>query len=106
VTIAEFLLARINEDEAVVEKWPRDARAGIAPNGRLWQDQYGHPVWQARARVLAECEAKRRIVEEFAALTPIPYDIAEGIYGAMRHCVQVLALPYADHPDFREEWRL
>ena len=52
------------------------------------------------ARVLAECEAKRRIVENHLRHEP-----GQGGYGASRHAVRLLSAVYADHPDFREEWR-
>jgi hypothetical protein len=44
------------------------------------------------ARVLAECAAKRRIVEMYAGQHGQPY------------VLHFLALPYADHPDYRQEW--
>jgi hypothetical protein len=50
------------------------------------------------ARVLAECEAKRRIVDSEGS----PY--VEGHVPATR-TLRFLALPYADHPDYRQEWK-
>ena len=50
------------------------------------------------ARVLAECQAKRRIVERYA------YLYEHGDSGDMRWALPLLALPYADHPDHRQEW--
>lgn len=44
------------------------------------------------ARVLAECRAKRRLVEELGAFRR----------GA---ALRLLAMPYADHPDYRQEWK-
>ena len=55
------------------------------------------------ARVLAECEAKRRIV---ADCRHIQEATSWGLLE--RHAewtVRVLALPHADHPDYRDEWR-
>lgn len=84
MTLADFLLARIAEDEA-----------GVIPE---WQ--FGTP-----SRVLAECDAKRQIVDmcgyhlEFSGdVTPASDDLATAT-------LHFLALPYADHPDYREEWR-
>jgi hypothetical protein len=62
------------------------------------------------ARVLAECEAKRRIVEEWdaahrVALASPQYSYDEGIATGLLAALYALALPYADHPDYREEWR-
>jgi hypothetical protein len=41
-------------------------------------------------RVLAECRAKRQVLEAC---------------GDDEQVLRCLALPYADHPDYREEWR-
>jgi hypothetical protein len=69
------------------------------------------------ARVLAECEAKRRIVaihardygHECPGEGEDPIMIPAGWYGSdgCRDCdvLRLLALPYASHPDYREEWR-
>lgn len=46
------------------------------------------------ARILAECEAKRAIVA---------YDHVD--LATYIDMTRLLALPYADHPDYREEWR-
>ena len=64
------------------------------------------------ARVLAECEAKRRIVVDLHR----PVTDGEGDWfcdmletGAESNwpceTIRLLALPYADHSDYREEWR-
>lgn len=93
LTLTEFLLARIAEDEVT-------ARTALVVDGRqVWQVQdwieldnevLAHTDRHDPHRVLAECEAKRRIVNIVPDL--------QGVLGA-------LALPYANHPDFREEWR-
>jgi hypothetical protein len=51
-------------------------------------------------RLLAECEAKRRIVEEIEG-TRAPATYTTRLLTILMH----LALPYADHPDYRDEWR-
>jgi hypothetical protein len=68
------------------------------------------------ARVLAECEAKRRIVEAADEATGLdmtvdserlvgPRDlVADPYLGDVM--LRLLAMPYADHPDYAEEWRL
>lgn len=80
-TLTDFLLARIAEDEADVA----DPAAALhyAPD-----------------RVLAECEAKRRIVERHSGCDEVSY-------GDTSTCPDArdLALPYADHPDYRPEWK-
>jgi hypothetical protein len=107
-----FLKARLDEDVKVA----RDAT--------FWTG--GVPEWTARAepdwvhiarhdpaRVLAEVEAKRRIIDraEFVANHGPArdhvraLDMTTGASAALRDVLRLLALPYADHPAYREEWR-
>ena len=82
MSITAFLLARFNEDEA----WQREhAHFHEAP-------EYVPPWWK---RVDREIEAKRRIVA-FARHLPSVY---------ARSVMEPMAMPYSDHPDYRDEWR-
>jgi hypothetical protein len=80
-TLTEFLLARIAEDEA-------RARTG---------------------RDIRECEAKRRIVDRHSG-TDAPCSYCTDAYGdsAEGPCPDPmdLAAVYADHPDYRDKWRV
>jgi hypothetical protein len=91
--LIEFLLARIAEDEAVAQSIGLDPRSVFRRYGGStvrWIAAAGERPWvDARSRVLAECEAKRRIVTECGWVT----------------VMQLLALPYAGHPDYRQEWK-
>ena len=104
MTLTEFLLARIAEDAAEANK-----AGSFTPWDRPYErDNYGHLTVQP-ARVLAECEAKRRIVE-LASQYVQPSDAHDpGFNGGANHvgynALRTLAAVYADHPDFREEWR-
>lgn len=81
MTITEFLTARLDEDEAVA------MGASSHPDPAAYaRDNYGH-LWIEPSRLLAEVEAKRRVLHRF------------GFY-----VERLLALPYADHPDFQKEW--
>lgn len=52
------------------------------------------------ARVLAEVDAKRQMIDECAVT------ISQGLsVGLAETMLAMLALPYADHPAYREEWR-
>jgi len=119
--LPHFLLARIAEDEAVARacvgpEWTSGLPATIHPDPTTYRTvvrQVGHVCGSiiavdaehiARhdpARVLAECEAKRRIVDSYRYLTADP----ELRMQAWTFALRCLALPYADHPDYREEWR-
>jgi hypothetical protein len=88
--LTEFLLARIAEDE-------RDFRESYDP------DPWGFD------RVLAECEAKRQIVEDWqerhALTAQYRTEQAAGQeLGALTAMCRIAAI-YADHPDYRQEWR-
>lgn len=93
-TLTEFLLARIAEDEA-------------AAHDRLGKGALSTSVilqWQQH-RVLAECEAKRRIVELHAYdWNPRGLCMACDIDGPCP-TLHALALPYDAHPDYDEAWR-
>ncbi|WP_228988604.1 DUF6221 family protein [Streptomyces sp. DH8] len=67
------------------------------------------------ARALREVEAKRRLVDEFAATGSVP-DTPErrasphwkgdfGYLQGLARAVHLLALPYSDHPDYLDAWR-
>ena len=60
-------------------------------------------------QMLAECEAKRRIVGDFAALDA-DYKVTRSAEIEARRfqalvSVGQLAIVYADHPDYHKEWR-
>jgi hypothetical protein len=90
LTVSEFLLARIAEDEGT--------RA--VPGGGRWAVVTDQEVAEAE-RWRAECEAKRRIVRE--------HDAAGCDYcpEVVDDCptLRALAAVYRDHPDYREEWQ-
>jgi hypothetical protein len=89
LTLTEFLLARIAEDEA---------------------DAYDVDTQWPSRRVLAECEAKRRIVERCADMSSrfrVVLDAGESVFRFPHEDIpRFLAAVYADHQDFREEWRV
>ncbi|GAA5052936.1 hypothetical protein HNP84_001404 [Thermocatellispora tengchongensis] len=115
-----FLRARLDEDE-------RDARlAATSPHGRRWwwhgpgqrvksaepRDDVArvdplvgpHIARHDPGRALEAVEAQRRLL----AQTIEPYAAAPGFGGAGDLAwlqLRLLALPYADHSDYREEWR-
>src|SRR5690242_13034934 len=133
-TLTEFLLARIAEDEAAARevtdffysegrwKWGHALPVKVAllddRESVVLATRDDGPTWMAcdhiarhdPARVLAECEAKRRIVQRHALRE---FFRPGGADALCTHCrdshpcadLRDLASVYADHPDYREEWR-
>lgn len=98
MTLTEFLLERIAEDEAVLDEalWYHDL------DGKRIRPMQDEPVEQTKARVfrrqVAECESKRRILGVVKPALDAGND-------SLRPILYALALPYADHPDFDPFWR-
>lgn len=94
--LTEFLLARIAEDEEAArscEDWPE------------CDPVYGCQAHLLPSRALAECEAKRHILEIAVPTVGVSNDFARGWDVGTSFAVRLLAEVYADHPDYREEWR-
>jgi hypothetical protein len=86
---------------------------GFALSGRQLRSTVDHIAANDPPSVLADIESKRRIVGRHAECgTGIGYcdDAGRGIEAdennGQRGCAELfdLALPYKDHPDYREEW--
>lgn len=116
--LAEFLLARIAEDETAAlsvlndKAYFRQVSWGWfdADFGEFHPSDYAGPL---PARTVAECEAKRRIVTAFEAdPSYVRFDwwkqstcsdnCGPDVLDAV---LKLLALPYADHADYDEIWR-
>ena len=101
--LTEFLLARIAEDER---------EAGDADEARLWQwSQHGHMIIAdaghmqrfTPSRMLRECEAKRRIVDEHARHKgDCDRDYQYGDHPCST--LRALASAYSDHPHYDPAW--
>lgn len=133
MTLTEFVLARIAEDEgwarqAIVEPqqghrrtlpgvWTSPASGVVQTDDDLWTTGDGRTSYFVQqfdpARVLAECEAKRRIVELLPEQDPDRFGAEldtmnrwdSGWYAACEEAVYALAVVYADHPDFDPRWK-
>lgn len=99
-TLAEFLLERIAEDKANLLRLVDPLEFVDDSCTNRWVD-----------RVRAECEAKKRIIETYTYTydTRAWIDDEVGdpdmndVMGPLRDVMRALALPYASHPDFRED---
>jgi hypothetical protein len=106
--ISEFLEARISEDEARAGSgWSR------LGDSRWETTNYGQDFLTPSA-VLAECAAKRAIIEEAEEATGLDMSVDNDRRVGRRdeatepYCGDVilsaLAAVYRDHPDYRQEW--
>lgn len=112
-----FLRARLDDDQAQVRQHPEaEDRGAIAPWEIAASTATGYPselyLRIARARVLAEVEAKRRLIRRYenavavhTALTPYTRGEDHGYREACLDAIRDYAEIYADHPDYHQEWR-
>lgn len=126
--IVEFLLARIADDKAVARcavdgTWMAETGTHVMASiqthdGDEWIGDIDHDptamhiLRHQPARVLAECAAKRAIIELVTGQLSNVEDAA--IDGGMdlnpphvsRDILRTLAVVYADHPDYDQAWAL
>lgn len=122
--LVQFIRDRLDEDERVAREagtrslqW-RLARplddAELGDASWLRPPEQEHAERHDPARVLADVEAKRRILAECAywydkvnasAKEKHPMPDLAGRFEVAMPILCLLALPYASHPDYRQEWR-
>ena len=112
--LVEFLRARLDEDEAV-------AREAVKIRERVYQGRFesdltfeawdDHPagtVIVGPERVLREVEAKRALIlAELSHVDDWEANYCYTCHDVPQRCptLRTLAAVYADHPDYRDEWR-
>lgn len=121
--LAEFLRARLDEDEEAAQAakpgpWHADGGGVYAkhPVDEVvdYSTSADHIARHDPKRTLIEVEAKRRNIEQHGSTTGYVFDDDDDAL-ACRCCgdltvaypcgtLRLLALPYADHPDYRPEW--
>lgn len=121
VNLVEFLRARLDEDEQAAReahyegqrwiseeedvcRWPDDELVHIADRKR----DAAHIARHDPARVLAEVEAKRQMVDLAAGMLAAAKGDSEvdhyGGLSAAEETLLLLARPFRDHPDFDSSW--
>lgn len=80
---------------------------GFALSGHQLRATTEHIARHDPARVLADIDGRRRIVDDYAYYTSIGgrTDAEHGRAEGLTYTVQCLALTYSGHPDYRDEWR-
>lgn len=114
MTIREFLTARLAEDQKIAE----DAYA-LDDNWPFWIDVDDEHHYRAAckfreglgpARALRDVESKRRILAAYVDDDRVRFGAFESCSDScpatvLDEVLKLLALPYDQHPDYREEWR-
>jgi hypothetical protein len=105
MTITEFLLARIEEDEAYARDIP--GRSAFVPMPADAEIVVAYPG--SYDRMLAEAEAKRMIVElhDDGLKEQIERRDGSALGAGLMHddVIRALASVYAAHPDYQAEWQ-
>lgn len=114
--IAAFLRARLDEREQRAKDWTdaeqpyEEHDAGECPTcdrrRRAIVNMLDHDEIDEPEFVLADVAAKRQMLkvwpDNFAQWSASEANAARAVKDRM---LRLLALPYADHPDYREEWK-
>lgn len=102
--LVAFLRARLDEDEQAARSAEDDGWEAEDVHS-VSVDLAEHIARHAPARVLAEVDAKRRILDawpdSFGLWSADQADAAKTMKVAV---LLLLAVPYAEHPDYRPEW--
>ncbi|WP_346536961.1 DUF6221 family protein [Micromonospora sp. DPT] len=94
--LVTWLRAQLDIDE----KWARDT------GGPLYGEPHDVGTPGHHARVLAEVDAKRRIIDKYELWSDEKFPDSNGGYAsALADVLSMLALPYADRPGYRDEWK-
>lgn len=120
--LVQFLRARLDEDEQAARR-AGDSFRQIGETGVIvategdraeecasanWAGVAEHIVRHDPTRVLCEIDARRKLLNKYAEVADNDVnevEYAHGYANALGEAVRLTALTYADHPDYREEWR-
>lgn len=107
--LEDFLQARIEEDrrraQHALADWDSEDEIRVW-RGLVWE-HFDYARHLSPERVLRDLDAKQRIVR-LCAEENEGVEIGVGVSPEQwlaQNVLRLLALPYANHPDYREEWR-
>ena len=107
--LVEFLNARLDEDEVAARDLLKPYAWGYSVFYEASQEELAHIERYRPARVLADVQAQRAILAEHERRAKL---IVDGYYDDhadlvdLDWLVRLLAQPYADHADYRQDWRI
>ena len=124
--LSRWLGEQLDEDERIARAatpgpWEQaPERVGFLASAEYWyvvdcsgtataRENAEHVAEWDPARVLREIDAKRQLIADYVeseqALSSAPDMWDVGRVEGLRIALRLLALPYADRPGYREEWR-
>lgn len=108
--LVQFLRDRYDDEAAearAAEKRTTTTRRMI--QGQWVEDTVQPPEWRRSAwppaRVLAEIDAKREVLRLASAARDYHETFMSGFAAEMEKALRLYAVPYADHPGYRDAWR-
>lgn len=122
MTITEFLIARLDEDESIARAAdsasspPDEAHGEHAVAAPLLPERQRHIDRWSPTQVLLDIAAKRTIVETYEELGRVlakasdsgradEAAVTRNLFAGLQVAVLAHAMVFADHPDYRAEWR-
>jgi len=104
--MVQFLRTRLDEEQREAETaLKRTTTTRRMIQGQWVEDTVQPPEWRRSAwppaRVLAEVDAKRKRLKQIEDAINAGHDS----YDLAATLLPLELLPYADHPDYRDEWR-
>lgn len=122
MTITEFLTARLDEDESIarmadsVSSQPGEVHGEPAVAAPFLPQQRQHIDRWSPTQVLVDIAAKRTIVETYEELGRVLTEaldsgradeaaVTRNLFAGLQVAVLAHAMVFADHPDYRAEWR-
>ncbi|RYU14563.1 DUF6221 family protein [Nocardioides iriomotensis] len=100
--IVDFLIARTAEGEAILER--------VIAELLVHAESSDLDAQAAYERQMLEYQVHRRIISLLAPdaadpAGPVPMTV-ETLQDAATATLQLLAMPYADHPDYKQDWKV
>lgn len=104
-----FLLARIDDDASHATYATTRDDVGLNKRGGFggwWIGHFSHYTRYTPARILTECQAMRAMIDDLSRYCFSERGKPCGVCDRVGcRTLRWMALPYADHADYREEWR-
>ena len=104
-----WLRAQLDEDEAEIRKHPDDDGVWVPGNFEATEES-NYPctpvLLVSKTFALADIDAKRRLLQQFELRgNAVRATVQPSTGGVWDDLLRMLAVPYADQPGYRDEWR-